>query len=759
MRIPWHTLRTSLVVKLAAICGLILFLGIVAQAWFTIRYQEAQCTQNVAASAELLGNTVRLATHYAMMMNSQEDINNIIRQMSRQEEIVRLRIISKSGEIKFSKRPAEVGAQVPAEAQECRVCHRVDPPLGEVRLGERTRLLPADNGHRLLGLTSPIYNEPTCSTEACHAHPPATKVLGILDVVISMEKADREIAYFKLATSLFTLLVFLLTVGVLALAIARLVKLPIQSLVRDTRRIAAGDYAGHAPVNSSAEMGTLAAAINDMGREIERKQAELNRQRDKYQELFEVVPCLITVQDRDYRLTGYNRKFAELFAPRSGDFCYSAYKGRDRKCDNCPVERTFRDGHSHFSEEAGINKDGTPSYWIVTTSPLRNEEGEVVAAMEMSLDVTQLKILEKRLLETEKRYRIIFNNIPNPVFLLEPGEFTILDGNRAVADLYGLSRQETVGRSFLDFFDPAERREWAGRLRESHVLYQARQRDARDQTLYVNINISPMEDGGREVLLVTTSDITSRVEAEQQLVQAGKMATLGEMATGVAHELNQPLSVIKTASSYFMRKVTRREAIPEEILLGMSQEIDTHVDRATRIINHMREFGRKASQNAELVVLNDILLKAFEIFSQQLKLRGIDTRWRLGEGLPRVKGDPGRLEQVFINLLINARDAIEERWEDQPAAQGDKSITLSTFMEASQVVARVQDSGRGIPPHLAEKIFEPFFTTKKVGQGTGLGLSISYGIIKDCGGSIRALTCDGPGGCIEVRLPAAEEET
>jgi histidine kinase len=759
MKIPGHAMRAGLVTKLAAICGLILFLGIVAQAFFTIRYQESQCIKSVAASAELLGNTIRLATHYAMMMNAREDINNIIRQMSLQKEIVRLRIISKSGEIKFSKRPSEIGAQVPAEAQECRMCHGVEPPLSDVGLEERTRLLPADNGHRLLGLTSPIMNEPGCATEACHAHPPATKVLGILDVVVSLEAADHEIAFFKTATSLFTLLVFLLTVGALALAIARLVKQPIQSLVRDTRRIAAGDYSGPVPVNSSHEMGLLAAAINDMGREIGRKQAELNRQRDKYQELFEVVPCLITVQDRDYRLTGYNRKFAELFAPCAGDYCYSAYKGRDHKCDNCPVEKTFRDGHSHFSEESGINKDGTPSHWIVTTSPLRNEEGEVVAAMEMSLDVTQLKILEKRLLETEKRYRIIFNNIPNPVFLLEPGKFTILDGNRAVADLYGLSRQEAVGRSFLDFFDPAERREWAARLSDSHVLYQARQRDARDQTLYVNINISPMEDGGREVLLVTTSDITSRVEAEQQLVQAGKMATLGEMATGVAHELNQPLSVIKTASSYFVRKVTRREPIPEEILLGMSREIDTHVDRATRIINHMREFGRKASQNAELVVLNEIVLKAFEIFSQQLKLRGIETRWRLGEGLPRVKGDPGRLEQVFINLLINARDAIEDRWENQTAAHPDKSITLTTVLENGHVVARVEDTGGGIPLHLAEKIFEPFFTTKKVGQGTGLGLSISYGIIKDCGGTIRALTHDGPGGCIEVRLPAAEEET
>lgn len=758
MKIRWREIQGSLVAKLAVACGAILFLGVLIQAAFTVRYHQSQVSGNVAAGADLLGNSVRLATHYAMMLNAREDIHNLIRKMGEQEQVVRLRILSKSGEIKFSTRPGEIGSQVPMEAPECQACHGVAPPLQEAGLPQRTRLMPGDEGHRLLGVSSPIVNEPACSTEACHVHPPAVQVLGILDVVVSMAEADHRIAAFETRTVLFTLAVLLSVVAVLSLAIRHLVKTPVERLIRGTRQISAGDYSVPVVVSSSQDMGRLASAINDMGREIRRKEAELNRERDKYQAFFEMVPCLITVQDRDFHLTGYNRRFSELFAPRPGDFCYSAYKGRDARCDNCPVEKTFRDGRSHFSEESGINKDGTASHWIVTTAPLRNEEGEVVAAMEMSLDITQLKTLEKRLLETEKRYRIIFNNIPNPVFLLDPGDLTILDGNRAVADLYGFSRQESIGRSFLSFFDPGERSEWAARLRASQVLYQARQRDARDQPLYVNISISPMEDEGREVLLVTTSDITSRVEAEQQLVQAGKMATLGEMATGVAHELNQPLSVIKTASSYFMRKVTRREPIPEDILLGMSQEIDSHVDRATRIINHMREFGRKSSRTSERVVVNEVILRAFEIFSQQLKLRGIETRWRLGENLPRVMGDPGRLEQVFINLLINARDAIEEGPDPAQGAPREKIITLTTLEDNGWVTALVQDTGPGIPLQLAEKIFEPFFTTKKVGQGTGLGLSISYGIIKECGGIIRARTDAGPGGCIEVRLPAAEED-
>jgi histidine kinase len=236
---------------------------------------------------------------------------------------------------------------------------------------------------------------------------------------------------------------------------------------------------------------------------------------------------------------------------------------------------------------------------------------------------------------------------------------------------------------------------------------------------------------------VTTSDITKRLETEQQLIQASKMATLGEMATGVAHELNQPLSVIKTASSFFMNKIRKQEPIREDILFTMAEEINSHVDRAAKIINHMREFGRKPEMTLEPVDVNRVLRRAFEIFSQQLKLREIEVDWDLDENLPLIQGDSGRLEQVFINLLINARDAIEEKWDKLERVKGSKRIALSSRTEHGRAVVEVADTGPGIPKAIAERIFEPFFTTKKVGKGTGLGLSISYGILKDCGGNIR----------------------
>jgi histidine kinase len=250
-----------------------------------------------------------------------------------------------------------------------------------------------------------------------------------------------------------------------------------------------------------------------------------------------------------------------------------------------------------------------------------------------------------------------------------------------------------------------------------------------------------------------TSDITKRLETEQQLIQASKMATLGEMATGVAHELNQPLSVIKTASSFSINKIEKHEPIADEILFNILMKIDSNIDRATKIINHMRQFARKSDMDLEKVQLNDVLKRAFEIFSQQLKVRGIEVQWHMEKKLPRIYADPSRLEQVFINLLLNARDAIEEKWDYAKSTEGEKKIILKTMCDRQWVICEVCDTGKGVSDAIADKIFEPFFTTKEVGKGTGLGLSISYGIIKDCGGSIRVDPNDPEGTCFVLKFP------
>ncbi|MGD8958971.1 MAG: PAS domain S-box protein [Desulfobacteraceae bacterium] len=750
-------LRHSLIAKLILTVGLTLFFSIATWAYFTINYQQKRIMADVVASADRLTTTIRLGTHYAMMLNSRDDINQIITNIGGQEGLDAIRIYNKAGQIKYSNRSAEVDRFTNIRDEACHICHRTEPPQETLDLEERIRIVALDDGHRHLGIISPIFNEPGCSADPCHVHPESKKVLGALDVVVSLQETDRQVLLIEKGIIGLAGLVFLMTSTGIFLLVMAFVNRPVRKLIDGTRRIGHGDYLSRVDIRQEDEMGQLARAINRMGEEIAANQEALNQQRDEYQNLFETVPCLITVQDREFRLLQYNREFADKFAPHPGDFCYRAYKGRRQKCENCPVEKTFVDGKSHSGEEMGLNKDGSVSHWIYKTKPVLDARGNIVAAMEMSLDITPRKLLAEKLEKSEQKYRAIFTNIPNPVFVLDLDTLHVLDCNQSVTRVYGFSPADILGKTFLDIFAEEEDRDYyAFKLMTSAAINRVKHRNRAGDRLFVDIRVSPSEFQGKKVLLVTTSDVTKQLLAEQQLIQASKMATLGEMATGVAHELNQPLSVIKTASSFLKKKAGRGEPIKEEILLTLTTEIDGHVYRATKIITHMREFGRQSEMDLGPVQLNQVLDKAFEFFSQQLKVRGIAVTRDYHPDLPPVMADADRLEQVFINLLINARDAIEEHWQGEALPPPDaKRIALKTYPAGSRVVAEVSDSGGGIPEKLRDRIFEPFFTTKEVGNGTGLGLSISYGIVTDCGGDIRVVSEEGQGACFRLSFPVA----
>ncbi|MGA2400263.1 MAG: PAS domain S-box protein [Syntrophobacteraceae bacterium] len=744
---------SSLISKLIVLVGLVLFVCIFIWAYFNINYQKENRLQSIIESCDRLGNTIKLGTHYAMMLNSRDDINEITKNIGKQEGIEYIRIYNKQGQIKFSSFSSEVDKITSIKAEACDICHRTKPPLEELPVSSRTRTFKSPEGHRLLGIISPIYNEPSCISESCHVHPQNKKVLGALDVVVSLKETDEGIRVYEKRIIALAIVSFLATSAIIVTFLFVFVNRPIKKLIAWTHRIAQGEYSHPIDAHWEDEIGQMAHAINAMAAQVGQKQEELNKQRDEYQELFEQAPCYITVQDRGLRLIRYNREFANAFDPYPGGYCYEIYKGRAEVCAHCPVLMTFQDGESHLSEESGVTRDGRISTWICRTSPISDAGGNITAVMEMSVDVTERKMLEEEIRKSEKKYREIFNNIPNPIFVLD-GELRIIDCNDMIFGVYGYRKEDILRKPFTDLFEREENRDLAREIRNSDAMNQVRHITSDGRVIYVNIRISPSEYLGQEAFLVTTSDITKRLLAEQQLIQASKMATLGEMATAIAHELNQPLSVMKTASSFIIKKIRKSEPIKEETLKTMAEEIDSHVDRASRIINHLREFGRKSEVKREKVDINVAVERALAIFMQQLKLREIEVERDFRENLPPVLANNNRLEQVFINLLINARDAIDDKCEKFGHNIG-KKIFLKTRLYQGKVRIEVADTGSGIPKPLLDKIFEPFFTTKRVGRGTGLGLSISYGIVQDYEGTIKVETKENEGSNFIVTFPVS----
>ena len=237
-------------------------------------------------------------------------------------------------------------------------------------------------------------------------------------------------------------------------------------------------------------------------------------------------------------------------------------------------------------------------------------------------------------------------------------------------------------------------------------------------------------------------------DKQEQLVQAGKLATLGELTTGVAHELNNPLNNIGLFVGNALDLIQLGTADPERI----SSELDNamhQVRKASEIISHLRTFGRAAPVSREPVLINDVIMRALSLMQEQFRLRQIDLNLKLCDDNPLVLGNAIQLEQVLINLLTNARDAI--------SLSALRLISIECVVEAPFVELVISDTGAGIPEGLEQRIFDPFFTTKEVGKGTGLGLSITYGIIKEHHGTITvAKTPPGAGATFVIQLPMSD---
>ncbi len=738
--------KRGLAFKLMIPLGLVLFISIFVWSRVTINIQEKALIEKAVSDVDKFCNTVLNFTWFAMLHNPNKDMLDVLKSMSEYNKIEKIRLFDAHGKIKFSNIHEEINTSAEKTDVACKTCHFEAVPVIKTGIKERIRIFESPEGELLLGIINPILNEPGCSTAECHYHPKETKKIGTLDVVVSLKNIKTTIGFIKklsVWTAVYLFLVLCLTVW---LCISRLVTSPINKLIQKTDLIGKGTYQNDfSALTQKDEIGHLSHAIKDMGEKIKNKQDELNKQKHRYQNLFDQVPCSITVQSRDFKLIEFNKEFSKKFRPEYGDHCYFAYKNLTRKCSNCPVERTFIDGQSHFSEESGINKDGSIAHWFVKTAPLKDETGNIVAAMEMSIDISRRKRLEGIVKDSERKYQAVFESIPNPIFILDIDTYKILNFNKSALNLYGYAKEDLEDNSFSLLFPDAEKFETFKDTIKKSFHERLIHLKKTGEPLYVNLWVSPAEFTEQTVLLVTVIDITLSIETEQQLIQAGKMATLGEMATGVAHELNQPLSVIKTASNFISRKLKKNEPIDKDILNTLSEEIESHVDRAAKITNHMRLFGRKSDFSKEPVNINDAIRRSFDIFSQQLKLREIDVQWDLDENLPPIVADPVRLEQVFINLLINARDSIVIRSEKKEDHK--KQILITTSANGNVVTASISDTGTGVPDDLRNKIFEPFFTTKKVGEGTGLGLSISYGIIRESGGDISVKNNpDPPGG-------------
>ena len=323
----------------------------------------------------------------------------------------------------------------------------------------------------------------------------------------------------------------------------------------------------------------------------------------------------------------------------------------------------------------------------------------------------------------------------------------ITNWNGALEEMYGMPRERAIGKRIPEVFRPSivnALKQYTDRseVDEPVTVYKFRTQVLDGRELTLNISLAPLHNKAGEVegTLIAIEDVTARMDLEQQLQQNEKLSSIGLLAAGVAHEVNTPLTGISSYAQMLLQQVP--ETDPRHQLL---EKIHRQTSRASSIVNNLLNFARVSDARFAEVDLPRVIDDTLQLLEAQLRNTNIEVVRRYADYLPPAFGNAPKLQQVFMNLILNARDAMPHGGRLEISVSADDQVAVITF----------RDTGVGIAPKNLHKIYDPFFTTKQIGQGTGLGLAVSFGIIQDHGGHIQVESQSGQGTVFYLSLPLA----
>jgi PAS domain S-box-containing protein len=337
----------------------------------------------------------------------------------------------------------------------------------------------------------------------------------------------------------------------------------------------------------------------------------------------------------------------------------------------------------------------------------------------------------------------LFDGIPTAISVADPVTRRIVTVNRAFSELVGRPTDEIVGLTPpFPWWEPHEDME-SGFVAGKRIERVYRLPDGRPQPVQLSVHAVPGEDGEPALLLALIKDTAEERRMQQQLVQSGKLAAIGELAAGVAHEINNPLFAILGLTEFLLK-----EAEPESKALQRLELIQQTGLEIKEIVRALLDFARENAEERHVVPLEDVVQATVDLVRRTNAHKGVELVDSYDASGAPVTASPNQLKQIFLNLIANARQAMPN----------GGTVKVDVRQDGDWVIATVGDDGPGIQPAVLERIFEPFFTTKRLTGGTGLGLSVSLGIAEAHGGSLTASSDQGQGATFTLRLPIAAEE-
>ncbi len=527
------------------------------------------------------------------------------------------------------------------------------------------------------------------------------------------------------------------------------------------------------------ETGENLIACEDI---TERKQVDevLRKSEHYFRSLLFNIHEDILVIDRDYKVTDVNNTLLVTVGLKReeviGRHCYEILHDYNQPCsrygEQCSLQAVFDSGNPYNCRHIHTrldNQSDRSKVWVdILLSPLKDVHGNVTRVIEAMRDITDLVLTGEALRESEERHRTAIENSPDGVAIVQGGQPLFV--NQKFVEIFGYDRPEEIVGKPLCTVVPADD------LNQMEEVNYERQRDGPitlrhefkgirkgGEPILIEVSATQITYRGEAASLVYLRDITERKRKEQevaflqeQLRQSQKMEAIGLLAGGIAHDFGNLLAIVQGYSELSLLKLPKEGPLREDI-----EEVKEAAGRAKDLIGRLLAFSRRQIFQTSILDLNTIL-RDLEKMLRRIIGEDIELITLLASDLGKVEADPGQIEQILLNLAVNARDAMPS---------GGKLTIETTNIELDKTYARshvavkpgrylmvsVSDTGIGMTPEVRERLFEPFFTTKQRGKGTGLGLSTVYGIVKQSGGNIWVYSEPGYGTTFKIYLPRVDE--
>jgi PAS domain S-box-containing protein len=544
------------------------------------------------------------------------------------------------------------------------------------------------------------------------------------------------------------------------------------ALLREARARAIDTPAVLMTAGAPASPGAgYAKVLSEAERRRNRAEDALLRSEERYRTLFDAVPVGLYRTASDGRIANANPAMAQMLGFPTVD----ALIGSDAL--ELYVEPDVRREWTRKLQTEGLvqafearlrRRDGSTLWGLESARATLDDARRILHIEGTVQDITERKLAELRLRDSEAQYRLLFDANPHPMWVIDRETLRFLAANDAAVASYAFSREEFLAMSATEIRPPEDVGELNARIRAiaaaSGVVAvgEARHRKKDGTVFDVHVTSSPLTFGGRPAVLAMAIDITERKRAaaaleklEGQLRQSQKMEAIGQLAGGVAHDFNNLLGVIIGYSGLLLRDLPAGS--PEARRIA---EIRSAADRAAGLTKQLLAFSRRQVLQPRVLDLNALVSEAESMLARVIS-ENVEIVTVLAPGLGRVRADPGQIQQVLLNFAVNARDAmpaggrltLETRNVELGASAAERHPGLAP---GRYVALLVGDTGHGMPPEVLEHMFEPFYTTKEQGHGTGLGLATVYGVVTQSGGHVEVESAVGRGTTFKVYLPVAD---